>query len=205
MKRLETLRPGQMPTPKQYNELAQRVNSLSNITGRNGVTVRPTNNGVSITGQGIGLVTQSAHIYKDGGVIQTITADSATVVNLKETFFDNADMVDSATNQINIPDDGIYHITSRAEIRVKEDLPTGGRHLLFINGLPLPTLFLLSGDLVENPDSGSSVVLQCDTIASMSKGDKVSLIVDNTSSPSPSNDYILTGGFGATYLAVARS
>ncbi|GAG11664.1 unnamed protein product, partial [marine sediment metagenome] len=40
------------PTTQQYNDLIQRVTALSNITGRDGVTVRPTNNGVSITGTG---------------------------------------------------------------------------------------------------------------------------------------------------------
>ena len=49
MKRLDTLRPGQMPSREQYNELVQRVTALSKITGRSGVTVRPSNNGVAIT------------------------------------------------------------------------------------------------------------------------------------------------------------
>ena len=52
MRRLPPLHPGQTPTNKMYNDLTNRVNALSKITGRNGVTVRPTENGVSITGSG---------------------------------------------------------------------------------------------------------------------------------------------------------
>ena len=50
MRRLPELYHGQQLNNKMYNEVVSRVNALSNITGRNGVAVRPTNNGVSITG-----------------------------------------------------------------------------------------------------------------------------------------------------------
>ncbi len=50
MKRLDTLPPSGSVSIKGYNELINRVNALSKITGRGGVTVRPTNNGISITG-----------------------------------------------------------------------------------------------------------------------------------------------------------
>ena len=72
MKRLNPLRPGQMPTPKQYDELVHRVNALSKITGRNGITVRPTNNGVSITGS-VSTASQLRRAY----VKTTPSGDSA--------------------------------------------------------------------------------------------------------------------------------
>ena len=73
MKRLAPLRPGQMPTPKQYDELVARVNALSKITGRNGIVVRPTNNGVSITGS-VSTASQLRRAY-----VKT-TPDSASSV-----------------------------------------------------------------------------------------------------------------------------
>ncbi len=53
MKRLEKLRPGQTPTRDQYNDLVARVTALSKVNGRNGITARVTNNGVSLTATGI--------------------------------------------------------------------------------------------------------------------------------------------------------
>ena len=53
MKPLRPLHPGQTPTREQYNDLIGRVIALSKMTGRNGVTVRHSNNGISITAPGL--------------------------------------------------------------------------------------------------------------------------------------------------------
>lgn len=72
MKPLRPLHPGQTPTREQYNDLIGRVIALSKMTGRNGVTVRHSNNGISITGTGNGTEPRKTFVRTTPGATSAV-------------------------------------------------------------------------------------------------------------------------------------